>query len=262
VGNDIYTANYALEIQGQAVPDLVNGTDPNQNFTPDAGRFLVTTGNPTGQRTANWGNWIDTYRIGASDPPTLLQLAELDKDVYNGRTSGLDDGSYVPYGPLAGGSESQFEAQAYINSDDSQVVIAIRGSVASPLLFSFKNWTTDIASFGTGIPSAGFDTMVAGASNYLAQIVAKLQTEHPDANITLTGHSLGGAIAQVLGEASGYTTETFNAPGAAALYGNVSSQLQPASDLASNNPAPGINANYRKRRDYLLRSARGKSCLP
>src|SRR5262249_4968667 len=75
----VYTANYVLGIDGQALADLAISSDPTQDFTPDAGRFLVTTGTPTGQRTANWGGWIDTYEAGGGEigtpglepPPTL-----------------------------------------------------------------------------------------------------------------------------------------------------------------------------------------------
>jgi hypothetical protein len=63
VGQTTYTNNYVLKIDGQAIPDLVVSADPNSNFTPDAGRFLVTVGYPTGQRSANWGPWIDTYKL-------------------------------------------------------------------------------------------------------------------------------------------------------------------------------------------------------
>jgi Lipase (class 3) len=56
-------------------------------------------------------------------------------------------------------------------------------------------------------------TIVSDASTF----VAKIAKGFSNANITLTGHSLGGAAAQLVGQATGYTTTTFNAPGAQQL---------------------------------------------
>ena len=58
--------------------------------------------------------------------------------------------------------------------------------------------------------------------------------------ITLTGHSLGGALAQLVGEASDFAVAAFNAPGGQALYGQLSSELAPADGLGYG----GTDINY------------------
>ena len=61
-----YTSEYYIDILSSAlpvVPDLDQGTT---DYSEQAGRYLVTIDNPTGQRAANWdtGNgWIEQYDI-------------------------------------------------------------------------------------------------------------------------------------------------------------------------------------------------------
>ena len=65
----------------------------------------------------------------------------------------------------------------------------------------------------------------------IAAFLEWVQNNVPGTTITLTGHSLGGAIAQVVGQATGLTTVVFNAPGAAQVYGGLSSSLQSISSV-------------------------------
>ncbi len=64
----------------------------------------------------------------------------------------------------------------------------------------------------------------------------------PNAFITLTGHSLGGAIAQLEGESSGLSTIAFNAPGGGQLVSSLSNAMALGSSqwLLST----GVNINY------------------
>ena len=93
------------------------------------------------------------------------------------------------------------------------------------------------AVIGAGIASPLLNTYVTNAQQIL-QILAKA---NPNAHITLTGHSLGGALAQLLGEASGADTITFDAPGTAQFYGSYSSQLSTLPSLGTGARA----TNYR-----------------
>ena len=66
---------------------------------------------------------------------------------------------------------------------------------------------------------------------YVEQVVAALRRV---ALITLDGHSLGGAIAQLLGETTGFATTAFNAPGTQQLYASLSDVLDPVMELGVN----------------------------
>ena len=84
-------------------------------------------------------------------------------------------------------------------------------------------------------------TMVTDA----AVLLATAHKAYPGAHITLTGHSLGGAVAQLVGEASGYDTMVFNAPGGQQLYSNLQTQLISALRVAGTDPNNlGENNNY------------------
>ena len=97
---------------------------------------------------------------------------------------------------------------------------------------------------------------VLDASNLLQQI----RNEYPDADITLTGHSLGGGIAQMVGSASDYPTAIFDAPGAQQVVGLMGLFLSAASAsnselgaqaLPSNSALPAIDTAYRYEGDQI-----------
>ena len=60
---------------------------------------------------------------------------------------------------------------------------------------------------------------------YATSVVRSLASSYPGVELTFTGHSLGGTIAQVLAKASGANAITFNAPGAAQLMPALQSSL-------------------------------------
>src|SRR5262249_27893954 len=59
------------------------------------------------------------------------------------------------------------------------------------------------------------------------------------ASITLTGHSLGGLVAQLIGNASGFNTVTFNAPGGGKLRAALQSELSEVT--CDSSPSDGSN---------------------
>jgi T5SS/PEP-CTERM-associated repeat protein len=181
--------------------------------------------------------------------PSLQVLGDLANAVY-GTTA--PDGWQVLTDPdgkplTATDASGEFKATAYLSPDGSQIVLAVRGTdlVSGEYASGFQNALTDIATWGTGTPSPEFQTMVAGTSNLLAQIIQ----DYPGLQITLTGHSLGGAVVQLVSQASGYNAEVFNAPGAGALYSQLTSQLAPAASLFSSDNGTGLNVNFRTEGD-------------
>src|SRR5262249_42962233 len=114
-----------------------------------------------------------------------------------------------------------FRANAYASSDDSQIVIAFRGTdLNDNIVTLLKNILADI-SFVTGVVNANLLNYVEDA----AQFVRSIEAAFPHASITLTGHSLGGAIAQIISAASGLSASVFNAPGVGTIYGQMTPVL-------------------------------------
>jgi Ca2+-binding RTX toxin-like protein len=190
--------------------------------------------------------------------PTLYNLAKLSQDVEAASPSVIkDDSGKTAWFPSINSDleqtdpEGEFQAFTYANSDSSQVVIAFRGTVVDPndLSTTFKTATTDFASFSLGIPTVGLLKGMQEAAALLAEVVQ----QYPNAKITLTGHSLGGAMAQMLGKASGYSTVAFDAPGASEIYNSASMQsaLAATIKLGTQHPEPGSSVNIRTVGDWV-----------
>lgn len=167
---------------------------------------------PEEQQVTTGGKTIDVLGLG-NFQPTLLQLAQASQDVYSGKTAPLADevapgytfigDSCGPLGVCGGG----LRAAAYESGD--QIIVAIRGT----LVLSGKDLLAD-TSFLTGTPSPALQQEFLAAARFLSSIEAN----YPNATITLTGHSLGGAIAEMLAEYTGLDAVAFNAPKPGALY--------------------------------------------
>lgn len=100
-----------------------------------------------------------------------------------------------------------FQAVAYgkdINKDGiyEEVVIAYRGTD------SFLDLFGDDLLIALNITP----TQSIGAKNFYDQIIANTNMT-PDAKVSVTGHSLGGALAQIVGAEKDVAAITFNAPG-------------------------------------------------
>jgi hypothetical protein len=134
-----------------------------------------------------------------------------------------------------------------------ELVVAIRGTdIGNPNAEAY-NLLTD-TSFATGTLTHGLNYSV----DFTSAVVAALHQENPDASISLTGHSLGGAIAQIVAGNDSLEANTFNAPG----VGKVEGKLL---DLALYAIPPGASdstsiTNYRLQGDQVsLAGTAGKN---
>ena len=166
----------------------------------------------------------------STPPPTLRQLAQASSDVYSGNSAPTTDGTSAAYTFLSNdcllGCTAGSRAAAYISPDGSQIIVSIRGTnlgSGNYAIAALKDLLAD-GSFVTDTATSGLEQETAAAAAFLRQI----ESQYPNATITLTGHSLGGAIAQALAEYSGLTADTFNAPGVGgALYNQLVPYMLP-----------------------------------
>ena len=105
--------------------------------------------------------------------------------------------------------DSGMQAGAYINRNTEELVIAFRGAEACADFFcsfqAIKESVLDLAadallSFGTSGPQ------FRHAFNFAEDIMSR----YPDYKIKVTGHSLGGGLAQAIGSTFGLETFAFN----------------------------------------------------
>lgn len=179
---------------------------------------------------------VDTTLAGPA-VPTLYNLAEMSADI-----EGLGFGP-VGWSKIAatlGGTA--YKALTYANQDFSEIAITIRGTVSDVINDPFGSFYTYVADLSFLVePNQIFRNMVATT----AELLSSAQLAYPNAHITLTGHSLGGSIAQLVGHASKYSTVAFDAPGAMHLNANLKNELAPALLLGQANMNPGANVDIR-----------------
>ncbi|HEX8223809.1 MAG TPA: PAAR domain-containing protein [Allosphingosinicella sp.] len=145
---------------------------------------------------------------------TPSDFAALSQAVYAGPGStaappGWSKIAESPSAPNSAGSANGYFGAAYRDDATGEIVLANRGS--RPTFEGLKqDWGTSdvqIAAQGSlGVPGAFNDAEDFGRS---------VKAANPDATISYTGHSLGGAEAQVQAGRLGGHAMTFAAPGAA-----------------------------------------------
>ena len=164
-------------------------------------------------------------------------------DAYNSKPSSVGeyqvlDSKTGPFG---------FAANAYVNGDPDnggQIVIAARGTSSVDEASHAYTLLAD-ASYATGKLNFALQSEVQQFAAYVQQIAQ----EHPTAQITVTGYSLGGGIAQIVGSYAAVQTVTFDAPGSAQFVPS----FQTLSNLSSLNiPSPSSgNWDYRLEGDQI-----------
>ena len=168
-------------------------------------------------------------------PPTLQQLVFLGNDAWQSQKEGYSSYHVVQTFPSNDGKSN---VTVYENGDPSnggQIVIAAAGFNGEDVLqnlFADSSFTTGHAS--DALKSA-VSNMVNVVRNYSQQYVMNSNPQSCPASITLTGFSLGGAIAQIAGNMTTNPTVTFSAPG----VGNLLSQFGVTGAIAP--PTPDIN---------------------
>lgn len=160
---------------------------------------------------------------------TTLQYAQMANRVYNIDNPSDPESYTVPgfipalfkEGMAWGKTNTGFKGCVYVSQDSHECVVAFQGTKPSKA----GDLVADVQIF------LGQLTQYAGAALRLFNRCAEV---YPNHQASLAGHSLGGAIAQVIGHWTGAPFVTFNAPG---MWG----QLQ----FAKVNPFAGPKTMWR-----------------
>jgi hypothetical protein len=197
-----YTGVYYLAIEGQAIPLLLGSSgDPfaMDRFTTEAGRYLITIGNPTGQRSDTWGGWIETYGVSGGSggqPPDVGsggQPPDASLDAVNTAYGGIL--RKLPTSEQATSDAAQLDAgmslSSYISNliakaDDSTIPALIVPNFVTGLTpnsvqldgladFAQKQWNA-YSSWGVIDPDIGPYEALGVAYSDTAQFIAKYGT--------------------------------------------------------------------------------------
>jgi hypothetical protein len=183
---------------------------------------------------ADWSYTISLNVIG--QPPPLPPPASLSPPPSPLELAQFNSGAAVAgYRPIEIASQTPgFSARAFVSPSGDRVVLAIAGSN------EWRDWTGPNPTFITpsGAPTAAMTDYVEEA----ADMVALLRRDYPGAEVMLTGHSLGGAIAQIVAHVGGLDATTFNAPGVGGTVDAFTGQL---SQLGAPRAGPHETVNYR-----------------
>jgi len=94
---------------------------------------------------------------------------------------------------------------ADVLSDGNNIIVAYRGTESG------QDIRNDIAMAKSKIPAQTTDAL---------KIYDKVKREHPNADIVVTGHSLGGSLAEIVSGIRGNLAVTFNAYGVGDMFRN------------------------------------------
>ena len=141
-----------------------------------------------------------------------------------------------------------FQATAYQRSDPHEIVIAFRGSEFGRELL--QDGGTD-----AGMVLTGLNAQAPDALSFTQRVMerAKLDAElnHRAAEVTVTGHSLGGTLAEIAAGKCGLKGETFNAYGAAGLlYGLPEGGHQVIDHIRAGDPVSAASPHFGEVRIY------------
>lgn len=144
----------------------------------------------------------------AISAPATRELAAMAADVYNDvasppagyRVATESDLNRLGLRPQdLTSSTSAFRARIYVKgaNENAEFVVAFRGTTNA------TDWQANLRQ-GVGLSSDHYTR---------ALIIGRALARNPQANVTITGHSLGGGLASATAIASGRNASTFNAAG-------------------------------------------------
>ncbi|RYF28875.1 MAG: DUF2974 domain-containing protein, partial [Comamonadaceae bacterium] len=149
------------------------------------------------------------------------EYARLSKDSYEDRSKWVGspnsftlNGSDIQYKVLAYESNAQtdYQGTAYQRIDTKEVIIAHRGTASA------KDGMTDAGMVFRG-HNDQLDHAVAFTDRVIALARQRAEEKGHALNVSLTGHSLGGTLAEITAARTGLHAETFNSYGPGALTG-------------------------------------------
>ncbi|KAF8735146.1 hypothetical protein AX14_002653 [Amanita brunnescens Koide BX004] len=183
---------------------------------------------------------VETLGPDIEDRHTLVQLARMAGDAYSlpGSSNWYDvDDVWNTSFPLGWQGSDGFRGHVFLSSDNSTVVLAIKGTTLQGptskqdkfndnLLFScccarvdftwmFKTVCDCYARHWRCDNQCLTDALVQDSLFYSigTRLVDNLRHLYPSSNIWLVGHSLGGALASLLGATYGLPAVAFESPG-------------------------------------------------
>ncbi len=113
------------------------------------------------------------------------------------------------YGMGWGGTSTDFKGCVYASRSRPEAVVALQGTVPAKA----GDLVADLQ-----IALGGLVGMLPQYCTAALKLFEKTLAIYPSRNISFVGHSLGGAIAQVMGHWTGLPFVTFNAPG---MWGDI-----------------------------------------
>jgi len=143
-----------------------------------------------------------------------------------------------------------FQATAYQRVDTHEIVIAYRGT-------EFGREPVQDGVVDAGMALAGVNAQAPDAQAFtqrvLAQAKADAQETQRPLNVTVTGHSLGGTLAQLHAHKFGLKGETINAFGAAGLvHGVPKGGHQVINHVRAGDPVSAASAHFGEVRIYAV----------
>lgn len=238
-------AMLSLAVGGDSGPWSVSpGTNQAPVDSQPGGAFFnVQNWPPSGNGTSGSSRALPggSFVEGSTLPPTVQQLAALASDAYKATPQGTGEYNVIQ----TRNGDFGFGATAYASPDGSQIVIAARGT-SSVDDKSHAYTTLADASYVTGGPTVALNSEVI----QFASFVKDVANANPGSQITVTGYSLGGGIAQIVGYYANVQTVTFLSPGSKAFLGDFGNSVGYLASLGIPSPSQGI-WDYRQIGDVI-----------